>query len=96
LVIQTELAVFSLLDPSLDNSWIYLRSQVPGTMTATNVMMRAAMDQKKLVIQTEKQIGDLLHCGHLSYGSGISPEGIATALASRSKLKSSDGSMAEQ
>ena len=48
LVIQTELVVFSLLDPSIDNSWIYLRSQVPGTMTATIVMMRAAMDQKKI------------------------------------------------
>ena len=38
--------VVSLLDPSIDKSWIYFRSQAQGTMTATIVMMRAAMDKK--------------------------------------------------
>ena len=40
-------ALLVLFPPSLDNSWIYPRSQAQGTMTATIVMMRAAMDQKK-------------------------------------------------
>lgn len=43
------LVFVSLLDPSVDNSWIYLRYQAQGTMTATIVMMRAAMDQEKHV-----------------------------------------------
>ena len=30
-----------LLDPSLDNSWIYPRSQAQFAMTATVVMMRS-------------------------------------------------------